>query len=566
MPLTVFRQPPHGTALACTSTLVLVLVLLVGVGLAQNDRPTTPLSTAEIARRVTASVVTIRTTTGHGSGVIVDHSGVVITNVHVIRGETDIEVTLSNGDTYDHVDVIAFDQRRDLVALKIRAFNVTPAAFGDSDNLEPGERVVVVGTPLDPELDSTVTEGVISAIRDTGSGFRMLQTSAPISPGNSGGGMFDVYGQLIGIVTALLPDGQNLNFAVPVNYVRGLLASDTTMTLVELNERLEPSADPSASDPDAVSSADAPSPEQTYEALVKSVAADDSLRELVEFEEGDDGFWLLTYKGGDQLDEIFLGMRLIQDEFDANIVWIRGAIPDLESDLSASQSRELLELSYDLNLAKVTLDDDGSIHTMSEVELRTLDQLGLFRSVYAVADAADTVAELLFAPRSNDDRPTSPSAPASSNVAGRWTGSGTTSTAVWQGGGCHGESLRNSNISIRDIMIWNLNQSGPQITGSIAFSRQIGTGDPFNFNLGFSGTIVGNELRGTVGNVNSQDFTVEECGATEWSIAWEPMVFSGTVNGTSIDLSVSERGVVRSRNGSDDISSSWRVTLKNESR
>lgn len=555
-----------GRPSACTSLVALFLVTLSAITSAQSERTDTLLSTAEIARRVTPSVVTISTPTGHGSGVIVDASGVLVTNLHVVRGNATASVTLSNGDIYDDIAVVDFDERRDLLLLKIKAFNVTPATLGNSDDVEVGEDVVLVGTPQDPALDSTVSAGVISAIRDTGAGYRMLQTSAPASPGSSGSGMFNAYGELIGIVTSQHPEGQNLNFAIPVNYLRGILSVEPTMTLVELVEvtggarsTADGNLDPNDSESNSgISDAD----NATFIELIGSLANDENMRELLDIEDVGDGYWIATYKAADYFDGIRTGMSLITDDLDQSIVWVR-ATWDPDRDLTASHTIQLLRMNYDLNIAKVALDNDGDVSTMAELELRTLDTFGLLRAVYAVSEALDDVAEILASSEAADTgRLTAPPPPASSEIAGRWTGSGRASTALWQGGGCHGESLRTSDIPIQDIMIWHLNQSGPQITGSIAFSRQIGTLDPFTFNSGFSGTIVGSELRGTVGSGNTQNFTVRECGSERWTIEWEPMVFTGTVLGTRIELSVSERGVVYGNTGSHDISSSWQVTLE----
>ncbi len=362
---------------------------------AQSERPDRSLSTAEIARRVTPSVVTISTPTANGSGVIVDPSGVVVTNLHVVQGDTEVEVTLSNGDIYDDVRVVDLDERRDLLLLKIKAFNVAPATLGNSDDVEVGADVVLVGSPQG--LDSTVSEGVISAIRDTGNGYRMLQTSAPASPGSSGGGMFNAYGALIGIVTSQTRQGQNLNFAVPINYVRGLLSTEATMTLAELTERAR------STDDTSLGRADTASPTRDVDAadsarfteIMEGIALDDDLNELLELQDTGDGLWIGTYKGGNNLEEILVGVTLITDDFDDAMVWIRAGPPDPDAGISASQLTELLQLSYNLNYAKVTLDDDGSLYTMLELELRTLDTYGLILGIYAVADAADDVARLV---------------------------------------------------------------------------------------------------------------------------------------------------------------------------
>ena len=106
-----------------------------------------------------------------------DGSGVLVTNLHVIQGGTEVTVTLANGDIYDDVAVVDVDERRDLVLLKIKAFGLVSASFGDSDAMQVGESVVLVGSP--EGLDFTVSEGVISALRDSGSGYQLFQTSAP---------------------------------------------------------------------------------------------------------------------------------------------------------------------------------------------------------------------------------------------------------------------------------------------------------------------------------------------------------------------------------------------------
>ena len=120
-------------------------------------------------------------------------------------------------------------------SLKIKAFGLTAAPFGNSDQISVGDNVIVVGSPSG--LDQTVSSGVVSAIRDSGEGYRLFQTSAAASPGSSGGGMFDGLGRLVGIVSSKLTAGENLNFAIPVNYVRGLNSSQIRMTLAELAKK-----------------------------------------------------------------------------------------------------------------------------------------------------------------------------------------------------------------------------------------------------------------------------------------------------------------------------------------
>ena len=251
------------TVLACIVTLVFAAI--ADTAFAQNERPDTMLSTTEIARRATPTVVTIVTPSGHGSGVIVEPTGVVVTNLHVISGENLAEVILHNGDIYDDVTVVDIDERRDLVVLKIKAYNISSAMFGDSDEVDVGEDVVLIGSPHG--LATTLSEGIISAIRDTGNGYHLLQTSAPASPGSSGGGMFNVYGELIGIVTSQVREGQNLNFAVPINYVRGLISTEATMTLTELAERMRSISDEKSDHQTPVSIDDKTGSEESAETL-----------------------------------------------------------------------------------------------------------------------------------------------------------------------------------------------------------------------------------------------------------------------------------------------------------
>ena len=261
-----------------------------------QDSERTPLSTSDIASRVTSSVVTLTTPTSTGSGVIVDTSGVLLTSLHVVQGDIEVAVELANGDVYDDVAVVDVDERRDLVLLKIKAFNLTAASLGNSDDVQVGEDVVLVGSPRG--LDLTVSEGVISAIRDSGDGYRLFQTSAPASSGSSGGGMFNAYGELVGVVTSQVTDGQNLNFAVPINYARGLLATETTMTLTELAERVGSSDTSSSTRVQTGTATNAIDP--------ASVAR---LSEIVEasgldFEQSSDDFWFTSFSGGDYLDEV----------------------------------------------------------------------------------------------------------------------------------------------------------------------------------------------------------------------------------------------------------------------
>ena len=162
---------------------------------------------------------------GAGSGVIVSTGGYIITNNHVIEGASNIVVRLTDGSEYEAV-LIGTDSKTDIAVISIdpeegREFK--PAVIGASTNLRLGQTVIAIGNPLG-ELGGTVTNGIISSLaRDVqidGSGsMTLLQTNAAVSPGNSGGGLFDLYGRLIGIVNAKT-SGQGvegISFAIPID-------------------------------------------------------------------------------------------------------------------------------------------------------------------------------------------------------------------------------------------------------------------------------------------------------------------------------------------------------------
>ena len=159
--------------------------------------------------------------TSAGSGVILSADGLIVTNCHVIEGATDITVRLRNGTEYA-ASLVGSDAEHDIAVLRVQAENLTYATFGDSSALKVGQTVVVIGNPLGT-LGGTVTDGIISALdRDItidGTTMRLLQTNASINSGNSGGGMFDLDGRLIGVVKAKSTgdDVEGLGFAIPAN-------------------------------------------------------------------------------------------------------------------------------------------------------------------------------------------------------------------------------------------------------------------------------------------------------------------------------------------------------------
>jgi len=184
------------------------------------------LTTAQIAKRVSPSVVVIQGKTDAGdilgSGFIVSKDGKIVTNLHVIRDMKTAKVHLAKGETFDSVTVLAIDERRDLAIVKVVGVDLPVLELGNSDSLTVGEPVVAVGSPLG--LEATVTAGIISAVRDNGDDFKILQTDAAVNHGNSGGPLVNNKGQAIGVVSSIVrsDSAQGLNFAIPINYVHGL--------------------------------------------------------------------------------------------------------------------------------------------------------------------------------------------------------------------------------------------------------------------------------------------------------------------------------------------------------
>ncbi|AMW32933.1 Do family serine endopeptidase [Fervidobacterium islandicum] len=162
-----------------------------------------------------------------GSGFIISKEGYIVTNYHVVKGAKKITVTMLNGDIYD-AQYIGGDEELDIAVIKIKPTKDLPVLeMGDSDKLQIGEWAIAIGNPLG--FQHTVTVGVISATgrkipKPDGSGYytNLIQTDAAINPGNSGGPLLNIYGQVIGINTAIINPTQamNIGFAIPINVAK----------------------------------------------------------------------------------------------------------------------------------------------------------------------------------------------------------------------------------------------------------------------------------------------------------------------------------------------------------
>jgi len=221
----------------------------------------------EIISAAAGAVVEIRTesvttdiwmgqyiTEGAGSGVIFKSDGYIMTNNHVIENASKITVTLKDGTSYD-AELVGTDSLTDVAVVKINASGLTAAVFGNSKDLVVGDLAVAIGNPLG-ELGGTATAGIISALdRELtidGKNMSLLQTDASINPGNSGGGLFNQYGQLVGLVVAKSSGSgvEGLGFAIPINtasqvaseimeygYVTGRAAMG--LTLLDLSDAMD---------------------------------------------------------------------------------------------------------------------------------------------------------------------------------------------------------------------------------------------------------------------------------------------------------------------------------------
>lgn len=196
-----------------------------------SAKPPPERSVRELVNQLGESVVQVRTPGGLGSGFIINEEGFLITNFHVIEGETQISIEVyhqKNGDlerrSYKQVKIIALNKFADLALLKIDdkdAPKFNRVSLGDSEALAVGERVFAIGSPLG--LERTVTEGIMSTKTRQMEGDLYLQTTAQINPGNSGGPLFNMRGEVIGVTNMKITFGEGLGFAIPIESVKFFL-------------------------------------------------------------------------------------------------------------------------------------------------------------------------------------------------------------------------------------------------------------------------------------------------------------------------------------------------------
>ncbi|HEX3028216.1 MAG TPA: DUF5050 domain-containing protein [Clostridia bacterium] len=168
-----------------------------------------------------------------GSGFNIKSEGVIITNFHVIKGAYSLKCTFEDDKTYDIDYILNYNEIKDIAILQLKNANNLPVVnLGDSDKTELADGVVAIGNPYD--FQNTVSTGIISGMRNI-FGIKYLQTNAAISPGSSGGPLFDMKGNVIGMTSMYISGSQNLNLAVPINSVKSLFSSCRVISPSDVN-------------------------------------------------------------------------------------------------------------------------------------------------------------------------------------------------------------------------------------------------------------------------------------------------------------------------------------------
>jgi serine protease Do len=196
-----------------------------------NALATPARDVSDLVKQIGEAVVQVRTPEGLGSGFFINADGYLITNFHVIEGETEISVEVyhqNDGqlqrDTYKQVRIVAINKFHDLSLLHIEDKDAPKfkwVTLGSSDALSVGDSVFAIGSPLG--LERTVTQGIISTKTRELEGELYLQTSTQINPGNSGGPLFNLAGEVVGVTNMKITFGEGLGFAIPVELVKNFL-------------------------------------------------------------------------------------------------------------------------------------------------------------------------------------------------------------------------------------------------------------------------------------------------------------------------------------------------------
>jgi serine protease Do len=213
-----FCQRKEVKAMRCY--LLALSVLMASLATAQEA-----VDWSSLVEKVMPAVVTIVSADAkdivQGSGFIISSDGKIVTNFHVVAGKPAILARRSDGSFLVIKGILASDKANDLAILQAEGRNLPFVRLGDSDAVKVGEAICVIGSPM--LLEGTVSAGIISAVRELQDSRKLLQITVPISKGSSGSPVFNRKGEVIGVASFTLSEGQNLNFAVPSNAVKALL-------------------------------------------------------------------------------------------------------------------------------------------------------------------------------------------------------------------------------------------------------------------------------------------------------------------------------------------------------
>ncbi|MGE5415649.1 MAG: trypsin-like peptidase domain-containing protein [Acidobacteriota bacterium] len=191
-----------------------------------------PMDTQQVFQKVSPAIVYIEVLfpdgIAQGSGFIVSSTGDVLTNYHVVKNATAITVTTNSKQKFYLQKAYQFDEKKDIALLKLKDASQLPTVpIGNSDILKNGQQVIAIGNP--EGLENSISDGIVSQAKREIEGQSLIQITTPISPGSSGGVLVNIYGEAVGITVGAILEGQNLNFAVPINQAKLLLDNKSSV-------------------------------------------------------------------------------------------------------------------------------------------------------------------------------------------------------------------------------------------------------------------------------------------------------------------------------------------------
>lgn len=228
----------------------MVVALMAACGTAPKGGSHATQTARDIIDRSSPAIVRIEAGEAKvGTGFILGADGLIATNLHVIEGESNIRVKLFKDPIdYPATVIVGVDKSHDLALLRIQPKKTLPTLhLGDSSAVSAGDRVYAIGNPLGV-FDYSITDGLISQVRPLSADLTILQISAAISQGSSGGPLFNQFGEVIGVTTAIITQGQAINLAVPANYLRPMMKTPIQMSMVDFAKTTKEEPSPGEDD------------------------------------------------------------------------------------------------------------------------------------------------------------------------------------------------------------------------------------------------------------------------------------------------------------------------------